>query len=74
MAFCQQSVFNVCYSVINGSNDANEKLAEECETVHIEPLSPPQLVLPADNEQVTLTRPVYLVATGASAIGQSSII
>jgi hypothetical protein len=57
--FLPTGVYVVCYSVIKGGNDAHDKLAEECETVHIEPLSPPQLVLPSDNEQITLTRPLF---------------
>jgi hypothetical protein len=57
--FLPIGVFNICYSVINMDNDAQEKLSEECETVEIEPVSPPQLVMPADNEPVAETRPLF---------------
>ena len=52
-------VFNVCYSVIKIMNDASERLVEECETVEVEPVSPPQLVIPSDNERVENTRPFF---------------
>src|SRR5688500_13198285 len=57
--FLPIGIFNICYSVINQNNDAQETLSEECETVQIEPVSPPQLILPADNEPVLVTRPLF---------------
>jgi hypothetical protein len=57
--FLPTGVYVVCYSVVKGGNDAHDKLAEECETVHIEPISPPQLVLPSDREQLAVTRPQF---------------
>jgi hypothetical protein len=57
--FLPTGVFNICYGVTLYINDRTEQVNEECETVEIEPLSPPQLVMPADNEQVELTRPFF---------------
>ena len=57
--FIPIGVFNVCYSVIKVLNDASERLVEECETIEIEPISPPQLVIPSDSERVENTRPFF---------------
>ena len=58
--FLPVGVFSVCYSVIRlVGNDALETLAENCETLEIEPLSPPQLVIPLDNETVEFPRPFF---------------
>lgn len=57
--FLPTGVFTICYSVIKVESDAPEKLNEDCETVHIEPISPPQLVVPADNDQLAVTRPMF---------------
>lgn len=57
--FLPVGVFTVCYSVITADVEVPEKLSEECETVEVEPVSPPQLVAPADNEELAVTRPVF---------------
>lgn len=57
--FLPTGVFHICYGVTLYINDRTEQVNEECETVEIEPISPPQLVVPADNEQVELTRPFF---------------
>jgi hypothetical protein len=57
--FLPIGVFSICFSVIQTVNDATETVAEECETVEIEPLSPPMLVTPADSEHVEMTRPFF---------------
>lgn len=57
--FLPTGTFHICYGITLYINDRTEQLNEECETVDIEPLSPPQLVMPADNEQVELTRPFF---------------
>lgn len=51
--------FHFCYIVTKVATDAPERMGEECETVEIEPLSPPQLLIPADSEHVELTRPFF---------------
>jgi hypothetical protein len=40
-------------------SDGSERISEECETLTIEPVSPPQLILPLDEEQVDYTRPFF---------------
>jgi len=57
--FLPTGVFNICYSVIKVVNDGSEQLSEECETIEIEPISPPQLVIPLDEEQVEVTHPFF---------------
>lgn len=51
--------FAACFTVIGFSNDITEQLAEECATIEVEPISPPQLVMPADSEVVTQNRPLF---------------
>jgi len=57
--FLPVGTFQLCYSVIRVDLETSERVAEECETIVIEPISPPQLVSPADSEQVELTRPLF---------------
>jgi hypothetical protein len=57
--FLPVGVFNVCYTLTKWTNDISEQLAEECITAEIEPVSPPQLVQPADSEQVSIPRPFF---------------
>lgn len=57
--FLPVGVFEVCYQIIKINNDAPEVISEECETVEVEPISPPQLVLPQDSEWVDLSRPFF---------------
>lgn len=58
--FLPVGVFSVCYTVImNLHGEIPQRIGEACETVEIEPLSPPQLVSPADGEATTITRPFF---------------
>lgn len=57
--FLPIGVFNVCYTVTKLNSDAPEQLSEDCITLEVEPLSPPQLVLPVDSEYVDFTRPFF---------------
>lgn len=57
--FLPIGLFNICYTVIRFENDAVDRLGEECETIEIEPISPPQLMMPLDEEQVEITRPLF---------------
>lgn len=57
--FLPVGVFNICYSVIKVESDAPEQLSEECITLEVEPLSPPQLIMPLDSEYVDFTRPFF---------------
>lgn len=51
-------VFNICYTVY--SSDAHgERMSDECETVEVEPVSPPSLLIPEDQEETEITRPQF---------------
>lgn len=58
--FLPIGVFNICYRVIRVSTDLEERLAEECETIEIEPVSPPLLLVPFDEEKIETTRPLFI--------------
>lgn len=51
--------FSVCISYFRHVHDAVDQLAEECDFIEIEPLSPPQLVLPWNEAQETQTNPSF---------------
>lgn len=57
--FLPMGVFNVCYTIVKFNNDAAEQVSEDCETIEIEPVSPPLLIMPADSEYVELPRPFF---------------
>jgi len=57
--FLPVGTFQLCYTLVRVDLETEERVAEECETVVIEPISPPQLVSPSDSEQVELTRPLF---------------
>jgi hypothetical protein len=57
--FLPVGIFNICYTVIKFVNDAEDRLSEECQTIEIEPLAPPQLMMPGDGENTDITRPFF---------------
>ncbi|MBN9381986.1 MAG: hypothetical protein J0H74_14560 [Chitinophagaceae bacterium] len=57
--FLPVGTFQLCYSVIRVDLETSERVAEECETVVIEPISPPQLVNPPDSGETDLTHPLF---------------
>jgi len=57
--FLPIGVFVVCYRLLKLNNDAVEQLAEECETIEVEPTSPPTLVEPFNNDQIDAERPLF---------------
>lgn len=58
--FLPIGIFNICYTLISTQKvGAEEPLAETCETFEIEPLSPPMLVLPGNNDFAETTRPFF---------------
>lgn len=58
--FLPPGVFNICYTLIGGPKGVPEStIAEACETYEIEPLSPPQLVSPMEQEQVETPAPLF---------------
>lgn len=57
--FIPLGTFNVCYSVLKNSHEVVSKIAEECETVTVEPVSPPFLTLPDDLSVLHENRPLF---------------
>ena len=57
--FIPLGTFNVCYSVLKNSHEVISKIAEECETVTVEPVSPPFLTLPDDLSVLHENRPLF---------------
>ena len=51
--------FNICYRFSKIVHPDSEVLTEECETVAVEPLSPPMLVYPEDEAEIETSRPVF---------------
>jgi hypothetical protein len=58
--FLPIGAFNICYTLLHLNSDAPETLAEECETIEIEPVGPPQLTLPEDEAQLIVRKPVFV--------------
>lgn len=50
--------FEVCYSFMSHTTDAIEKIAEQCQELLVEPLSPPQLIFPYDQSIVDTKNPI----------------
>ncbi|OQP52822.1 hypothetical protein A4H97_24290 [Niastella yeongjuensis] len=57
--FLPVGVYNICYTLTRWTNDISDQLADECITTEIEPISPPQLIQPADSDQVITRRPFF---------------
>jgi hypothetical protein len=57
--FLPVGVYNICYTLTKWNNDISEQIAEECVTAEVEPISPPQLIQPADSDRVIFPRPVF---------------
>lgn len=58
-------IYNICFTVLSKGVHGNETITDECETVEIEPLSPPSLIMPSDQERVDITRPLFTWAPPA---------
>jgi hypothetical protein len=57
--FLPTGVFNICFTLTKWTSDLSEQIADECTTVEVEPLSPPQLVQPGDSDRISLRRPFF---------------
>lgn len=57
--FLPVGVYNICYTVTRWNNDVSDPVADECITAEVEPISPPQLIQPADSDRVLLRRPFF---------------
>lgn len=51
--------FEVCFAVMKLTGEVYEKLTEECETIDVEPVSPPILIEPGDEEVIDVLRPFF---------------
>lgn len=51
--------FEVCFAVMQITNETTNNLTEECETIEVEPVSPPILIEPADEEVTDVLRPFF---------------
>ena len=57
--FLPVGVYNFCYTVTRWTNDVSDQVADECVTVEVEPISPPQLIQPGDSDRVFVRRPFF---------------
>ena len=57
--FLPLGTFNICYSVLRNDYETISKIAEECETIIVEPSSPPFLNFPDDQSLTDQTRPLF---------------
>ena len=51
--------YRACYTVYTGNKNAENVLSEDCINIEIQPLSPPQLNMPADSAQVETPYPQF---------------
>jgi hypothetical protein len=51
--------YKACYNLMRYVSDQKEVIAEECADIEIAPLSPPQLVLPADGDTLETLSPQF---------------
>ncbi|MDB5202921.1 MAG: hypothetical protein JWQ27_2330 [Ferruginibacter sp.] len=51
--------FDVCFAVIKINEYTTDLLTEQCETILVEPLSPPILMMPFDGEETEIVRPLF---------------
>lgn len=51
--------FTACYTLYKVLGDGHSQLAEECDVIDVEPVSPPQLVYPANKDSVETGNPAF---------------
>lgn len=58
--FIPVGTYNVCYTLVAFRGDAGgDRIGEECETIDVQPISPPLLISPSDSEYVEINRPLF---------------
>lgn len=57
--FLPIGVYTACYSVVSTGGHGYEYVSDECETIEVEPVSPPMLIVPSDVERVETLRPLF---------------
>ena len=58
--FLPVGTFTVCFSILKRNTEVFDKVAEECETIQIEPASPPFLNSPDDQAEIELAQPLFI--------------
>ncbi len=61
--------FEVCFAVMKSNGETFDKLTEECETIEIEPVSPPILIEPGNEENIDELRPFFTWLPPSPATG-----
>ncbi|MES1225515.1 MAG: hypothetical protein ABUT20_59095 [Bacteroidota bacterium] len=57
--FLPVGTFNLCYTVNQVESGKTTMIAQECDMVEVDPLSPPSLVSPNDSEHIEISRPLF---------------
>lgn len=57
--FLPVGLFNVCFSILRRNSEVLSKISEECETIEVEPASPPFLTSPDDQVEIDQNRPLF---------------
>lgn len=57
--FLPVGVYNICYTASQWTGNHSEQTVEECITVEVEPISPPQLIQPGDSDRIIFRRPFF---------------
>lgn len=58
-AFIPIGNYRACYTIYSVLNEAQTVLAEDCITIEVQPLSPPQLTMPADSASIQHPNPQF---------------
>ncbi len=51
--------FEVCFAVMKVNQETPERIAEACESIEIEPVSPPILIAPVNEDNLQVSRPFF---------------
>lgn len=57
--FLPVGIFSICYTLYWQNNDGLEPVSEQCELLEIEPLSPPLLIIPENEQKLTEQYPFF---------------
>jgi hypothetical protein len=57
--FLPVGIFNACFSILKRNAETLDKITEDCETIEVEPASPPFLSMPDDGAEIDQSRPMF---------------
>jgi hypothetical protein len=57
--FLPVGIFNACFSILKRNSETLDKISEDCETIEVEPASPPFLSMPDDGSAIDQSRPLF---------------